>query len=31
VSLGWRSTADDVDRFLAAWRRLAARQGSAAA
>ncbi len=31
VSLGWRSTAKDVDGFLAAWGSLARRQGSAAA
>ncbi len=27
VSLGWASTAGDVDRFLAAWTELAARKG----
>ncbi len=31
VSLGWRSTEGDVDRFLAAWSGLAARHGLAAA
>jgi cysteine desulfurase len=31
VSLGWNSSEDDVDRFLAAWCGLAARHGLAAA
>jgi cysteine desulfurase len=29
ISLGWRSTADDVDRFLEAWCALAARSRAA--
>ncbi len=31
VSLGWASTEDDVERFVAAWRGLARRHGLAAA
>ena len=31
VSLGWRTTADEVDAFAAAWRAMAARLGRAAA
>lgn len=31
VSLGWRSTAEDVDHFLAAWGSIARRRGVAAA
>ena len=29
VSLGWRSTESDADRFLAAWRKMAARKAAA--
>jgi len=29
VSLGWRSTAADADRFVAAWRKMAARRAAA--
>ncbi len=31
VSLGWGTTADDIERFLDAWTRLAGRRGRAAA
>jgi cysteine desulfurase len=30
ISLGWQSTAEDVDRFLEAWCALAARNRAAA-
>jgi cysteine desulfurase len=26
VSLGWNSSAEDIDRFIAVWRRLRARR-----
>ena len=26
VSLGWKSTAEDIDRFIAAWSRLPAKK-----
>jgi len=31
VSLGWNTTTEDIDRFVAAWRRILARQQSRAA